>query len=314
MASQLSKTDSLNAKLELLKADETLTPQQKLQLMQVSLSSKEWNCLNGRFNTARKNEAEVDQAAKEVKRSDWKTLVGSYTLDPTMSDVYQSLTHNVSSCQKMVKEEEWLSWTEILTKWSEEEVCAHLESGRIITKECPDTPGVWIYQDTNKVKVQKQLARGKALSRTGKEQLKPESKEQDEVEWDHNWTAFGATTSFNDLSVFGSGTWKGSGKKGLLNKGKGKGKNKGKLDPEELVDIKRINLLKGQVAKTVSKLGCFALATEGKAKTESLTDAFSERKEFQKKLEEEGWTNEAFGTFSEEVTAKLGKVKKDFQL
>ena len=45
LASQLSKSDSLAAKLELLKADETMTSQQKLQLMQEQLSAKELECL-----------------------------------------------------------------------------------------------------------------------------------------------------------------------------------------------------------------------------------------------------------------------------
>ena len=46
LASQLSKSDSLAAKLELLKADETMTSQQKLQLMQEQLSAKEWNAFS----------------------------------------------------------------------------------------------------------------------------------------------------------------------------------------------------------------------------------------------------------------------------
>ena len=144
LGSQLSKTDSLAAKLDLLKANESLSAQEKLKLMQEQLSTKEWNTLNGRFNTARKNNAELAIQANSVKRSDWKVLVGSYMLDPTMTDVYQTLTHKVASNQRISKKEKWVSWTKLLTEWAEDEIWAHLNSGRFISKECVETPGVWL--------------------------------------------------------------------------------------------------------------------------------------------------------------------------
>eukprot|EP00438_Fugacium_kawagutii_P002867 Skav222161 [mRNA] locus=scaffold3048:46029:46424:- [translate_table: standard] len=73
-------------------------------------------------------------------------------------------------------------------------------------------------------KTEKHLDRGKEFSKHGSEQLKPETKEADEQDWDNSW-AFGNPNSFNDIAVFGSGTSKGQGKvKGAGKHGKKGGK------------------------------------------------------------------------------------------
>lgn len=319
VASQLSKTDTLAQKLELLKTEDSLSAQEKLKLMQENLSSKDWNALNGRVQTARaKNEA-LDQAAREVRKPDYRTLVGSYILDPTMSDVYQSLTMKVSSSQKVSKKEKWVSWTKLCQEWSEEEISLHLDSGRITAKECPDTPGVWVYCDQNNVKVEKELNRSKDLTKTGQEQMKPETKDQDDQDWDASWNAYGSATSFGDLSVFGSGTLKGSGKKGQhYLKGKGKGRGKGgkaalaDVDPQEAVEPKKLNLLKGQLTKMVGKLGCLGMSTEEADLKTKVSSAFAECQAFQEELAGKDWTNEAFAAFSKDVISKLGNMKKEF--
>ena len=119
-----------------------------------------------------KNNADLALKAKDVKRTDWKTLVGSYMLDPTMTDVYQTLTHKVASNQRISKKEKWVSWTKLLTEWSEDEIWGHLSSGRFISKECVETPGVWLYQDTMDFKTEKHLDRDKEFSKSGSEQLR----------------------------------------------------------------------------------------------------------------------------------------------
>lgn len=315
LASQLSKTDSLAAKLELLKADESLSSQEKLKLMQEQLSAKEWNALNGRFNTAKKNNAELATQANSVKRSEWKTLVGSYMLDPTMSDVYQTLTHKVSSNQKISKKEKWVSWTKLHTEWDENEIYAHLSSGRIICKECPETPGVWVYQDTMDFKTEKHLDRGKEFTKHGSEQLKPETKEADEQSWDCSWAAFGNPNSFNDLAVFGSGTSKGYGKvKGAGKHGKkgGKGAKAVEEDPDKEVDPKKLNLLKGSLTKTLQKLGCFSMSAEGKKVKDKVQEAYTSCQGWQVHLETEEWKQGEFSKFSKEVSDKLADYKKTF--
>ena len=58
LASQLSKTESLEQKLQLVRSQD-MPLNEKLELLNRSLDLKEWNKLNGRFNTAKKRSAEV---------------------------------------------------------------------------------------------------------------------------------------------------------------------------------------------------------------------------------------------------------------
>eukprot|EP00438_Fugacium_kawagutii_P012051 Skav206587 [mRNA] locus=scaffold5652:73039:73920:- [translate_table: standard] len=293
-----------------------MTAAEKLKVMQQQLSSKEWNALNGRFNTAKKNNAELAIHANSVKRQDWKTLVGSYMLDPTMPDVYQTLTHKVSSNQRISKKEKWVSWTKLLNEWDEDEIWAHLASGRFICKECPETPGVWVYQDTMDFKTEKHLDRGKEFSKHGSEQLKPETKEADEQDWDNSW-ASGNPNSFNDIAVFGSGTLKGQGKvKGAGKHGKkgGKGGKAVEEDPTKEADPKKLNLLKGSLTKALQKIGCFSMTAEGKKDKDSVQEAFTTCQGFQVQLETQEWKQGDFSKFNKEALEKLAGYKKAFGL
>ena len=125
LASQLSKSESLNDKLALIRGDETLTPKEKLAILNKSLTDGDWNKLNGRFKTAKANNSELFEMSSGVaKRSQPRSLVGSFALDPTMGEVWQGLTHHVQSNHRTKKSEEWVSWTKLLQEWSaEERVC-----------------------------------------------------------------------------------------------------------------------------------------------------------------------------------------------
>ena len=63
--SELSKSDSLNMKLAHLRDQSSLTPQQKLDLLNQSLTLKDWIALNGRFNTAKGKSDELKKAVSE---------------------------------------------------------------------------------------------------------------------------------------------------------------------------------------------------------------------------------------------------------
>ena len=145
------------SKSKLLRSNTDLSADDKLQLLNDHLTLGDWNKLNGRFSSARK---------KTVKLKSWqgqkahRHLVGCLALDPTMTDVWQELTHTVRGSQNLEKTDEWISWTKMLQEWSEEELTMHIHSGRISERECPDTPGVWEFKDNNKVKTTKVLGQG----------------------------------------------------------------------------------------------------------------------------------------------------------
>ena len=64
LKSQLSKSESLDAKLALVRGSE-MPLAEKLEILNQSLGVKDWNKLNGRFNTAKRNHPEVAQLAND---------------------------------------------------------------------------------------------------------------------------------------------------------------------------------------------------------------------------------------------------------
>lgn len=190
LASQLSKTESLEQKLQLVRSQD-MPLAEKLELLNKSLDLKEWNKLNGRFNTAKKRGGEVAEVAQQNPgQKKHRVMVGSLALDPTLQDVWQEMKHTVSGTQAITKTDEWISWTKMLKDWTEDEISLHLQSGRFSQRECPDTPGVWELKDNNKAKTEKTVARGKEMTRKTSDQLLPENNEKDEEEWAMAWNAF----------------------------------------------------------------------------------------------------------------------------
>ena len=55
---------------------------------------------------------------------------------------------SVGALEKVKRKEEWVSEASVLKVWSEKELTLHLQSGRVIWRQCPSTPGVWEYKDT----------------------------------------------------------------------------------------------------------------------------------------------------------------------
>ena len=304
-------------KLAHLRDKSSLTPQQKLDLLNQSLTLKDWNALNGRFNTAKGKSDELKKAASENPGNKaHRALVGALALDPTKSDVWQTLTHTVKGSQSTQKTDEWVSWTTMVRDWTEDEIMAHLSSGRFSQRECPDTPGVWELKDNNKVKVTKTLDRTKEMARETKDQLKPEEKEKTDEEWSLAWSAFASTNSFNDLHLFGSGKGalalgKGEGKgKGIKNKGNGDGKDP---LPDEKVDKKKLGSLKSLVNRQLLVLGNKGFeATEDKVKA-AAAKAKKAMEPYKEQLSNtEGWTNAQHQETLKKVTLLVESNKKEF--
>ena len=60
---------------------------------------------------------------------------------------YYQVSKEVEGTTKAERSEHWISETAMLTKWTWEELQMHLASGRIVTRECASTWGVWEYCD-----------------------------------------------------------------------------------------------------------------------------------------------------------------------
>ena len=91
-----------------------------------------------------------------------RILVTAWTLDPNKGEKFSSLTASVTASQRVTKTEKWMSQKEANNKWSEEELEAHMESGRVIWRETISA-GVFEYQDTGDV-ISKEIQREKTRS------------------------------------------------------------------------------------------------------------------------------------------------------
>ncbi len=139
--SNLSCTSSLDEKLKLLKDANELSPQEKFKLLGMSLTHPELNKLNGRFKTAAKNVEDLKAAAKDsTNRSEHRTLVAAFALDPSKGTVFNAVSHALTSKTSIIKVEKPMSRKQALEKWTEEELDACIESGRVIQKPDPLIP------------------------------------------------------------------------------------------------------------------------------------------------------------------------------
>ena len=139
----------------------------------------------------------------------------------------------------------------------------HLNTGRIVTRECPDTPGVYEYKDTNDVTMEKTLDRAKVFDQSSKRELNPEEKEKNEQAWSQIWGAFGSSASFSDVSVFNSALGMQVQPKGKgFAKGKGKGQWKGAW-AEEVVEEDENAPVDKQKGAAAQELACPHLQPPG---------------------------------------------------
>lgn len=189
--------------------------------MHMSLTHPEWVRLHGRFTTAAEKDAELKASHENaVNRSEKRNLIAAFFLDPTKGPVFQHLSHKITTSQSLTKVEKWESTKEVLQKWTEDELESMLASGRYISREDPLSPGVWEYQDTQKIVGSKRLDRTKVIARKHDGDLQPENKAADDEAMGKMWAAAGSRGTFNDRSFWGGGEENDTAGKGMKGKGR----------------------------------------------------------------------------------------------
>ena len=215
----LSEAGSLNEKLDLLK-NADLSANEKLKLMHMNMTHPEWVKLHGRFATVAEKDKDLKTSHETaVTRSEKRNLIAAFFLDPTKGPVFQHLSHKITTSQSLTKVEKWESTKEVLKKWTEDELESMLASGRYISREDPLSPGVWEYQDTQKIEGSKKLDRTKVFARKHDGDLQPENKAADDEAMGKMWSAAGSKGTFNDRSFWGGGEETEASGKGVKGKG-----------------------------------------------------------------------------------------------
>lgn len=196
---------------KLKKAGEEETVEGAKDLLQQIMSRDEKARLWSKHNTYLKTHEEERneyEASSKKEKGDKTTLWLLKKEHPKFLHV----SKEVSGESAALRKEKWVSETVILTKWTWEELQAHLSSGRIVARECPSTWGVWEYCDMQDWQ-HTQKARTKRKASLGQE-VQPNSEEEEHFQ---QW----ATGNLQNNAGFLR-----SGDKGL-GKSSGKGKNKG---------------------------------------------------------------------------------------
>jgi hypothetical protein len=189
LGAQLSATPSLDEKLDMLrKAD--LNAQDKSKILSGSaFSHSEWKAINGRYASACKTDPELKQDKEDAgaSKAEHRKASSAWIIDPSKGEVYKSLKYNVSATQAMLKKDIWQSLQEMYLKWTENELQAHLGSGRIITREDPRTPGVWEYKDRYMMEGSKSIIKEKRYSRSSSSHLAGSDAVEDMQDMDDVW-------------------------------------------------------------------------------------------------------------------------------
>lgn len=260
LASQLScaltATQSTKEKLSLLRGiGDQMTTQEKIDMMQKSLSHDDWKKLHGQFKTAASHDSEL-HPGENASNQEKKTSLMGWVLDPSKGEVFQGLKHKMTGTMTLMKKDQWVSYKRITKDWTDDELNAHLETGRVLAKECPDTPGVWVYQDTNNVVRSKVIDRSRSYTKKSTPKIMDaETKEDDEAEHGRLWNRMGTSAAFQDADLFGiegkgsSSSSKGRGKGKLALKGKGHGQPL----PIEDDPVKKLNGAKTQLKAIINK-------------------------------------------------------------
>lgn len=227
LSTALSVTPSLDEKIMLLR-NSTLTVPEKIKMMQEKLTHPEWNRINGRFATAKKKDEELNETSSVTPKTFQRQLTAAWILDPSKGEVFNQLKCCISATQTMTKTLQWESERSMLKKWSQDELDKHMNSGRIIWREDPSTPGVYEYKDTKNITEVKNVHKQKERQLYQQNALVDETFDEHFQDYEESWNNTGVE-SYKTLSLRGN-DFDGKGSSG---KGGPKGKGKGKLALED---------------------------------------------------------------------------------
>ena len=178
VSAALSRSETLNEKLQLLRNSD-LNEAEKMELMQKSLLHKDWKAIHGRVHTAAAKDPELQQdLAQSGEGPDRRKTIAAWLLDPRRGVVYRRNSACIQATQTFSKNDTWVSELKMLKRWTCSELEAHLNSGRIIARECPHTPGVWEYKDLHDVSGTRTVAKNRETMATMESEFHPEDDEE----------------------------------------------------------------------------------------------------------------------------------------
>jgi hypothetical protein len=106
--------------------------------------SKAWS----KHQAALKHGSKEEQAAyNDMSKKDKGIAAAAFLLEKEGKS-YMTALKKVSVGEKVTKTDDWQTELQMLAKFTKDELELHLQSGRVVWRECPSTWGVYEYKDT----------------------------------------------------------------------------------------------------------------------------------------------------------------------
>ena len=156
------------------------TPEEAAEVLKASMTKLESSKVWGQHQTHLKHNPDDAKAFRNSDGKKSRGMAAALWFINHKSTKYQSLTQSISGAITVQKKDEWMSEKQALDKFGQEQLQAHLFSGRVIAKEDATTKGVWQYKDVNDIVRTQAVSKNKTIARG--EEYKPDSDEDDMFE------------------------------------------------------------------------------------------------------------------------------------
>ena len=216
---QLSKLGKMTLAQKIAKAAENAETSEEAavnlrSMMNKSEHSRVWS----KHHCALKGKSSKEKKAFDKLSKNEKGLEAAVYMIKAAVPRFMHVRENVSQTSSLDKREKWQSEAKMIEEHGLEDFQRHIQSGRIVWREDPWTPGVYNYQDKGDITKYSKIKKEREWSR-GQEYAPDEA---DDEKFGKLW-AMDASSHLTQVDWWG----KGNGKRAALTKGKGKGKGKG---------------------------------------------------------------------------------------
>ena len=217
-------------------ANESEDPDAAALALQGSLSKLEKSKLWSKHQIALKRGSQEERDAyNNLSKREKGLAAAAYFLEKEGKQ-WLAATKSVGVAEKLKQLEVWESELQMLGKWSEKELEAHIASGRISWRECPGTRDVYEYRDNRNFQKEKTHHRKKEFqSGVESDPLEEDLEKFFCLFEDGEWSNMLLDENSKGLGKSGKGLGKGSGKGKALGKGQqGSASSKGVQEEDDL--------------------------------------------------------------------------------
>ena len=217
-------------------ANESEDPDAAALALQGSLSKLEKSKLWSKHQIALKRGSQEERDAyNNLSKREKGLAAAAYFLEKEGKQ-WLAATKSVVVAEKLKQLEVWESELQMLGKWSEKELEAHIASGRISWRECPGTRDVYEYSDNHNFQKEKTHHRKKEFqSGVESDPLEEDLEKFFCLFEDGEWSNMLLDENSKGLGKSGKGLGKGSGKGKALGKGQqGSASSKGVQEEDDL--------------------------------------------------------------------------------